>query len=129
MDIVSLSGTHWPLNVVEACSGMRLLMAFMALGVATAYLEDRPIWQRVVLVLLGIPVAIVCNVVRVSITGVMYVLDKPQLGQGFMHDFTGILMLVPAFAMLWAVGWVLQGLFIEEDDDAPDHAERKEVAA
>jgi hypothetical protein len=31
--------------------------------------------------------------------------------------------------MLWAVGWVLQGLFIEEDDDAPDHAERKEVAA
>ena len=35
------------LNVAEACSGMRLLMALVALGVAMAYLEERPVWQRI----------------------------------------------------------------------------------
>ena len=46
-----------PLNVAEACSGMRLLMAFLALGVAMAYLHYRPIWQRIGLLASTIPIA------------------------------------------------------------------------
>jgi exosortase len=113
----SVSGEIRPLTVAEACSGMRMLMAFLALGVAMAYLDDRPVWQRVVLVIMGVPIAVVCNVIRVIITSTMYVWDRPELGQSFMHSFTGILMLAPALLMLWGLGWLLRGLFVEEDDD------------
>ncbi len=55
-----------PLDVAEACSGMRLLMTFFALGVAMAYLHYRPAWQRLVLLASTVPIAIICNIVRVS---------------------------------------------------------------
>lgn len=116
LTLLSATGIERQLTVAEACSGMRMLMAFMALGVAMAYLDDRPIWQRVVLVIMGIPIAVVCNVIRVVITSTMYVWDRPELGQDFMHSFTGMLMLAPALLMLWGLSRLLRGLFVEEDD-------------
>jgi len=105
------------LRVEEACSGMRLLMAFMALSVAMAYLTDRPLWQRVVLVAMGIPAAIFANVLRVVITSVMFVIDKREFGQDFMHEFTGMLMLIPAGLLLWLIGGLMSRLFVEVDDE------------
>ncbi|HDZ21028.1 MAG TPA: exosortase/archaeosortase family protein [Phycisphaerae bacterium] len=113
--VTTIRGALEPLRVEEACSGIRLLLAFMALSVAMAYLTDRPVWQRVVLVGLGVPVAIACNVLRVTITAAMFVVDKRELGQDFMHEFTGMLMLVPAALSLWAVAWLMNRLFIEEE--------------
>ncbi len=121
LDIVSVTGQFHPLVVAEACAGMRLLMAFPALAVATAYLEDRPLWHRVVMVVMSIPIAIACNILRVTITGVMYAIDKPELGHGFMHDFTGLLMLIPAFGMLWLIGWLLAGFNAEDDEEENKH--------
>ena len=105
------------LNVAEACSGMRLLMAFLALGVAMAYLDDRPVWQRVTLVILAVPVAILCNVLRVIITSLMFYWDRPELGEDFMHTFTGLLLLPPALLLLWGLSRLLQSLFVEEQDE------------
>jgi len=126
LSLLSVSGERYPLAVEEACSGIHLLTAFVALSVCMAYLSERPVWQRVVLVLLGIPVAIACNVLRVTITCTMFYLDLPELGQKFMHAVTGLVMLVPALGMLWLAGWVLNNLFVEvEEDEAsePDPAE------
>ena len=109
-------GKSFSLNVAEACAGMRLMMAFFALGVAMAYLDYKPIWQRVILVIAAIPIAIFCNVIRVAITCWMYYIDEPELGQDFMHHFTGVLMLIPAFAMLWVLAWIIQHIFVEESE-------------
>jgi exosortase len=118
LDVVSASGKVHPLTVAEACSGMRSLMAYVALGVAWAYLEERPVWQRMVLVLSIIPVAVVCNILRVSITCTAYVMDRPELGQKFMHTFTGILMLGPALLLFLLLSWLLNRLFIEEEEES-----------
>ena len=121
--VVSLTGIRYPpLQIVEACSGMRLLMAFVALGVAMAYLTDRPIWHRLILVAMAVPIAVMCNVLRVAITCTMYVIDTPQLGQKFMHDFTGMLMLIPAMAMLWGVGWLLRHLVVDVEEARSESA-------
>ncbi|RLC66413.1 MAG: hypothetical protein DRI52_12080 [Chloroflexi bacterium] len=116
LHIISRSGVERNLTVAEACSGMRLLMAFLALGVAMAYLDYKPIWQRIILVIAAIPIAIFCNVIRVAITCWMYYIDEPELGQDFMHHFTGVLMLIPAFAMLWVLAWIIQHIFVEETE-------------
>ena len=120
LTLLSVTGVERHLTVAEACSGMRMLMAFMALGVAMAYLDDRPVWQRVTLVVMGVPIAVLCNVIRVIITSSMFVWDRPEFGQKFMHSFTGMLMLAPALLMLWGLSWLLRGLFVEEEEPEQD---------
>jgi exosortase len=105
-----------PLDVAEACSGMRLLMAFLALGVAMAYLHYRPLWQRFILLASTIPIAIFCNFVRVTVTGFIYVLIHPRYTQGIYHDGLGIAMLPLAFALYSFLGWFMSSLFIEESE-------------
>jgi exosortase len=101
------------LNVAEACSGLRMLMTFIALGVAMAYLWERPWWARLTLVLLTLPIAILVNVGRVTSLALIY-LVAPEYSRGDFHIFMGMLMLIPAGLLFWIVGWVLSLL---ADDD------------
>ncbi len=109
------------LNVAEACSGMRLLMAFVALGVAMAYVHARPIWQRLVLVVSTIPIALLCNIVRVTATGFLYVFVSPEYTHGIYHDALGVAMLPLALGLYSGVAWFMSSLFVEENGD--DNAE------
>jgi exosortase/archaeosortase family protein len=104
------------LDVAEACSGMRLLMAFVALGVAMAYLHERALWQRIVLLVSTIPIAIFCNVVRVTITGFIYVLVDPKYAQGIYHDMLGMAMLPLAFGLYGFLAWLMSNLFMDESE-------------
>lgn len=106
------------LDVAEACSGMRLLMAFLALGVAMAYLHYRPLWQRLVLLASTIPIAVLCNIIRVAVTGYIYVLADPKYTQGIYHDMLGLAMLPLAFAFYGFLAWFMASLFIDEDEAA-----------
>ncbi len=102
------------LDVAEACSGMRLLMAFLALGVAMAYLHYRPMWQRVILLITTVPIAIFCNIIRVTITGFIYILIGPKYAQGIYHDFLGMAMLPLAFTIYGILASFMASLFMEE---------------
>jgi exosortase len=104
------------LNVADACSGMRLLMAFVALGVAMAYLHWRPTWQRLVLLVSTVPIAIFCNFVRVTITGFIYILGDPKYAKGIYHDLLGMLMLPLAFGLYGGLAWLMSNLFVDDDE-------------
>ncbi|MBL7214773.1 MAG: exosortase/archaeosortase family protein [Phycisphaerae bacterium] len=110
----SLEGTT--LDVAEACSGMRLLMTFVALGVAMAYLHWRPIWQRLILLCSTIPIAIFCNFIRVTITGFIYVLGFPKYAKEPYHSLLGLLMLSLAFALYGGLAWLMNNLFVDEEN-------------
>lgn len=118
IDVVYKNQHLEPLNVAEACSGMRLMMAFLALGVAMAYLHYRPIWQRLVLLASTIPIAIICNIVRVTVTGFIYVLIHPKYTQGIYHDILGLAMLPLAFIFYGFIAWFMSSLFVEEGPEA-----------
>jgi len=105
------------LNVAEACSGLRMLIAFSALGVAIVYLVPRPWWARLTLLVLTVPIAIAVNVLRVTITGFLHLVN-PELSAGDFHTLIGMLMVFPAVALFLLVGWVLDHLFVAEEDDA-----------
>lgn len=115
------------LDVAEACSGMRLLMAFVALGVAMAYLHDRPVWQRLILLASTVPIAILCNIVRVVVTAFIYVLWDPMYAQGIYHDALGILMLPLAFGLYGALAWFMSNIFVEEKVQEQVVIRRKDV--
>lgn len=118
MEIISRTGIKHELLVAEACSGVRSMMAFFALGVALAYIEERPMWQRVIMVGAALPITIFCNILRVTATSYMFYIDKPELGQDFMHTFTGMLLLIPALILLFALGKLLQAMIVEEEDES-----------
>lgn len=104
------------LNVAEACSGLRSLMAFIALAAAMAFLAKRPWWHRLTIALLAVPVALVVNVARVTVLGLLYLWD-PKLVEGDFHKFIGLLMLLPAAGLFWLIGFVLDHLFVDVPDD------------
>jgi exosortase len=109
------------LDVEEACSGMRLMMAFVALGVAMAYLHHRPMWQRVVLLLSTVPIAVLCNIIRVTVTGFIYVLADPEYAQGIYHDMLGLATLPLAFAFYGLLAKFMSSLFVEDDPVGGDN--------
>ncbi len=108
------NGDPKPLNIAEACSGMRMLMAFMALGVAMAFTGLKRFWQQATLVLLGIPTAIFVNVLRVVTLAVLSLFDS-NFAAGDFHTFVGLLWLVPAFLMYLGLQWLLRQLVVEEE--------------
>ncbi len=107
---------NW-LNIAEACAGLRMLMAFMALGVAMAFLTVRPWWQRILICIATVPVAIVVNVGRVTVLGLFAGLGYPELAKGDVHTFIGILMLIPAAGLFWLLGWIMNNLFIGDEQE------------
>ena len=117
LDITSVSGKIHPLVVAEACSGIRSLLGFFALGVAMAFVQPRYRWQQVMLIFGGIPIAIFTNVLRVTITATMFVQDKPELGRDFMHTATGVVLMIPALLLLILLGMLLDMMYIDGDDE------------
>lgn len=116
-----------PLNVAEACSGLRMLSAFVALGVAIAFISPRPLWQRLFLMFATIPVAIGVNVARVTVLG-LSVLWDPEFIKGESHIFVGLLMLIPAALIFMGMAWILDNLFVEEeveDDESTTKTQAK----
>ena len=113
----------WPgvaqgtLNVEEACSGMRLMMAFIVLGVAMAYLFVRSWWQRAIMVATCIPIAVFCNTIRVTVTGLLYVHGRPDLSRGTPHQLLGIATLGVALGLFSLIGYVLSHLFVEVPEE------------
>lgn len=107
-----------PLDVAEACAGLKSLMTFVSLGAAVAFLSDRPLWQRLIITFSAVPIAILCNALRVSGQGLLdYYVDE-SWSNGFAHQFAGLIMLLPGFLLLMGVVWVLDMMFVD-DDEAP----------
>ncbi|MEM6314835.1 MAG: exosortase/archaeosortase family protein, partial [Planctomycetota bacterium] len=72
INIPMANGKIEPLNVAEACAGMRSLMTFITVGAAVGFLSDRPLWQKWVITISAVPIAILCNMIRVSGMGILY---------------------------------------------------------
>lgn len=96
------------LEVVEACSGIRSLMSLTTLGVTYAYFGETKWWRRIALVASVIPIAIVTNAARVTITGIMAHYRGEEAAQGFQHAFSGWLMFLVAMVLLLVVAQVLR---------------------
>jgi exosortase len=109
---VFVNGAPTQLNVAEACSGMRMLVAFLALGVLIAYTGLPKVWQRVALVASGVLVAIGVNVLRVYTLGVLSLWDA-NFAAGDFHSFVGLVWLVPALFLYLGIMWLLRNLFVE----------------
>jgi exosortase len=107
------------LGVVEQCSGLRMLTIFVALSVAITLVTDRPWWERIVIVLSSVPIALAVNIVRITVTGILHLTAGPKLADLVFHDLAGWLMMPMALGMLYVEFQILSHLIIEEDATGP----------
>ena len=87
------------LSVVDACSGIRSLLSLTFLSLVYGYFFERKTWVRAVLFFSTIPIAIVANASRVTITGVITQV-KPELAEGFFHEAEGWVIFMVALVIL-----------------------------
>jgi exosortase/archaeosortase family protein len=80
-----------------------------------AYVGLKAWWQRFLLIALGVPVAVLVNVLRVGTLGVLSLWDVGFAG-GEFHAFVGFVWLVPAFLVFLGLMSIVQRLVIEVED-------------
>jgi exosortase/archaeosortase family protein len=64
-------------------------------------------WRTSIIVSSAIPIAILTNAFRVSGTGILAHQYGNRVADGFFHSFSGWVMYIVAFLLLFAIGWVL----------------------
>jgi len=103
-----------PVNIAEACSGLRMLTAFVVVAAVLAYVIGRPRWQKFVLVVSSVPIAVACNVFRLVVTALLFLNLQSDLAERFFHDFAGFTMMPVAVLMLLLEMWVLSKLVVAD---------------
>jgi exosortase len=100
-NIIQLSAI--PLEVAEACSGIRSLMSLFTVAVIYGYFLEKATWRRVVLALSALPIAVTANVARIFGTGLCVQYWDPDKAMGFFHEFSGWLMFLVSLGCLYLV--------------------------
>jgi exosortase len=116
---VIVLGDDYELGIVEACSGLRMLTVFLATAVAVAATARRSLRQRVIIVLSAVPVALLCNVIRITATGVLHETAGHEAADLVYHNLAGWLMAPLALVFLGAELLVLGRLFVAVPDAPP----------
>jgi exosortase len=107
------------LGVLEACSGLSMLFTFFALSTAVAFVIKRPLWQKAVVFLSAIPIGVLMNLLRITVTGVLHRTAGSDLANAVFHDLAGWLMMPLALGLLWLELQFLARLFIPAGPTGP----------
>lgn len=94
---------HSFLLVGDPCSGLRSFLAFICLGFVFAYEGKMPLWKRLVLVVSGLPLAILSNVVRVYALGMIAEIYGMKSIEGAVHDASGVVVFIMAFLIFMGI--------------------------
>jgi len=124
-NIIEMQGGD--LEVARACSGLRMLVLFFAICVGVAFVIRRTWWEKIVIVVSAVPIAIIANVARLTVTAILYemarrwpdVIDAHK-AEEIIHDWSGYLIMMPlAMLLLWVELTLLSKLFLEPAAKGP----------
>jgi len=96
------------LQVIDACSGLRFFLPLIIMAILLAYFYRTGIWKGVFIVLSSIPLSLLMNSLRIALTGVLYEYWGPKVAEDFFHGFSGWLIFMISFAVLFGELWVLK---------------------
>ena len=111
-NLISVPGAD--LNIADACSGLRMLTIFLALAVAMVFLVERPWWDKFIILLSAVPIALIVNVIRITATGLLFMAVGPdnEFARKLGHDWAGLFMMPLALGFLWIELQILERLTV-----------------
>jgi exosortase len=109
-------------RIAEACNGLRMLTAFMVVSGFMAFLSGRGFFEKAVIFVSSIPIAVACNTLRLTATAIAFSAGYGERVNRFFHDFGGIAMMPLALAIMAGEVWLVRRLFIT--DESPNASPR-----
>lgn len=109
---VTLTVGQYQLLVADACSGLHSMFSLSAMGLLYLYLMQHTSLTRNLIIMAAIlPIAFAANIVRVMVLILVTYHLGDEAGQGFLHDFAGIMLFVIGLLFLFALDGVLGFIF------------------
>lgn len=111
-NVINLNGTM--VAVAEACNGLRMLTAFIVVSALVVLISERSRFVKLILLVSSIPIALLCNTLRLAVTSIAFTMITSQQWEKAFHDYGGLAMM--PVALFIAVGelWLLSKLFYEQ---------------
>lgn len=103
--------------VAEACNGLRMVTAFFVISGLVVLLVERAWWEKLIVFVSSLPIALLCNTVRLAITAIAFTVLKGEYWEKMFHDFGGYAMMPLALAIVVGEFWFLAKLTIAPKQD------------
>lgn len=100
------------LGVVDACNGLKMLVTFAAFGGGAVLILNRTWFEKFMIVLGIVPIAVVTNILRITATGIVYTFSSDKGTQEFVHDAAGLMMMPVGLGFLALQLWILKRLIV-----------------
>jgi exosortase len=110
-----LSIGYRDIYMAPACSGFRSLVTMLSLSLVYIYLTKGGLLKKTVLTLFTVPLALSGNLIRVITLCLITFYFGEEAGQGFFHNFSGIVIFMITILGLIGVEIVIDRLIPEED--------------
>jgi exosortase len=101
------------LGVVDACSGLKMMVTFAAFSAGAVLLMNRTRFEKLMVLLGIVPIAVATNVTRITATGLSYLWFTDKATIDFLHDLYGWMMMPVGLALLGLEVWVLRKLVLD----------------
>ncbi|MDP1853763.1 MAG: exosortase/archaeosortase family protein [Candidatus Omnitrophota bacterium] len=99
---------HANLMVEDPCSGLRSLIALLALGSLFAYYLKGSKIKKGIMLIASVPLALASNITRIVFLCFVSEVYGPQYAKGFIHDAAGMMVFVVAFIGMVIVSRILE---------------------
>jgi exosortase len=96
--LIHIGDTH--VAVAEACNGLRMITAFFVIAGLVALIARRPLWEKAMICLSSLPIALICNTIRLTVTAIAFTMVKGELWEQVFHDFGGYAMMPLALGII-----------------------------
>jgi exosortase len=103
------------LEVSRACSGLRMFTGVIALAYVFAVLSKRPWWDKAIVLVSAIPAAIIANMVRITVTGLLYRVFDGDDARKTIHDYAGWFTILVGAILLGMLSAYLRRLVVEAE--------------
>ena len=103
--------------VAEACNGLRMITAFFVISGLVALLINRTWWEKLIVLISSLPIAFLCNTLRLTITSIFFTIIKGPYWENVFHDFGGYAMMPLALVFIVAELWFIDKLTIPPEEN------------
>ena len=107
-NVIDIDGAK--VAVAEACNGLRMITAFFVISGLVVLLVKRAWWEKLIVLISSLPIALMCNTIRLTITAIFFTILEGEYWEQLFHDFGGYAMMPLALAAIIAELYLLKKL-------------------
>jgi exosortase len=120
-NIISIGSTS--VAVAEACNGLRMVTAFFVITGLVVLLVNRTWWEKLILLLSALPIGLLCNTIRLSLTSIAFTVLEGVSWEKAFHDYGGFAMMPLALALVVLELWILSKMFTSPPEQSENEKE------